>query len=125
MNKKTKHQENEEENLRGFEEFIEGQAEISRNQKTSGNISKKNDAEFEHLTFITTDSVRLTKIKNLLKEKVPLLSKFDQSDNLLSKQKNLREELKDQIFSFVNNDKSSFQKSMSEIFDSYFEEKKN
>jgi hypothetical protein len=124
MTKKTKPPVNEEESLRGFEEFIAEQTEISKTQRSGIVTSRKNDSEFEHLTFITTDAERLIKLKTLLKEKIPFMSNFDQSDHLIKQQITLRQELKSSIFNILNDEKSSFQKSLSEVFDSYFDQKK-
>ena len=56
------------EDLKGFEEFIEGESD--RTFMGKGHPSKK-EVSFEHFTFLTNDSDRLIKLKNLLTEKLP------------------------------------------------------
>jgi len=109
------------EDLKGFEEFIESQPSESHflPRGVGGGI-KKNETGFEHFTFLTNDSTRLTKLKSLLTEKLPFSGKYDQSDKLLRDQKMEVEALKSKIFELSNRPESKYHKSLREIFDSFF-----
>lgn len=126
MDKKKLVKSLEPEDLKGFEEFIEGQpAESSFLPRGVGGSSKKNEAGFEHFTFLTNDSVRLTKLKNLLSERLPFSSRFDQGPRLIKDQSDEIEILKKKIYELSDIEGSSYRKSLSEIFNSFFEPPKN
>ena len=102
--------------LRGFEEFIEGQpADSSFLPK----IPKK-EVSFEHFTFLTNDSNRLLKIKNLMTQKLPFAFKYEQGEKLIHEQQNEMRALKSKLFSLCDAPGSDYRKSLSEVFDSYF-----
>jgi hypothetical protein len=106
------------EDLKGFEEYIDGQSNDT-NFLPRGNTSKK-DVSFEHFTFLTNDSSRLTKLKDLLMDKIPLASKHEQGEKLIEKQQKEILLLKSSIFDHFNKPKSAYRKSTREIFDSFF-----
>ena len=106
------------EDLKGFEEYIDGQSNDS-NFIPRGNSSKK-DVSFEHFTFLTNDSSRLTKLKDLLMDKIPLSSNHEQGEKLIEKQQKEILLLKNNIFDHFNKPKSAYRKSIREIFDSFF-----
>lgn len=109
------------EDLKGFEEFIEGQSnETSFLPKGVGG-GKKDVAGFEHFTFLTNDSVRLTKLKSLLSEKLPFSARFDQSSKLIQEQQEELELMKRKLFEICDKADSPYRKSVSEIFNSFFE----
>ena len=107
------------EDLKGFEEFIDGQ-----NGDTSfmgrGNGTKK-EVSFEHFTFLTNDSIRLNKIKNLLMDKIPFASRFEQGEQLVENQITETKLLKKNLFEHMNQPGSAYRKSLQEIFDGFFE----
>ena len=105
--------------LKGFEEFIEGQPSGSFLPKGVGG-NKKNESGFEHFTFLTNDSQRLTKLNNLLNEKLPFSARFDQGDKLVKEQREELESTKKKLFEICEQKDSPYQKSMAEIFDSFF-----
>lgn len=110
------------EDLKGFEEFIDGQvtdAEIVQR----GNVKK--DTAYEHLTFLTNDSNRLVKQKNLLMNKIPFATQHEQGVRLIKDQQKEIMLLKKSIFEICNKPNSAYRKSMQEIFDSFFEQPKN
>jgi flagellar biosynthesis component FlhA len=112
----------EPDDLKGFEEFIEGQSsETSFLPKGVGGSSKKNEANFEHFTFLANDSVRLTKLKKLLSEKLPFITKFDQSQKLIEEQKTEIEIIRKKLFEVLDQNESTYKKSLREIFNSFFE----
>jgi|GEM_PF-1087018 len=105
--------------IKGFEEFIEGQSdETSFLPKPTGGT--KREVSFEHFTFLTNDSERLARIKNLLTSKLPFSSKFEQGHKLLDEQKNEIILLKNKIFALSDVDQSPYRRSVNEIFDSFF-----
>lgn len=120
MDKKKLLKNLEQEDIKGFEEFIEGQP-----QETSflpkGVAGKKNEAGFEHFTFLTNDSERLTRLKSLLSDKLPFSAKYDQSAKLIKDQKEEIAALRKNLFQHLDEKGSSYRKSLNEIFDSYFE----
>jgi hypothetical protein len=121
MDKKRLVKSLEPEDLKGFEEFIEGQpSETNFLPKGVGGSSKKNESGFEHFTFLTNDAERLTRLKVLLTEKLPFSSRFDQSDKLIKEQKEELVILKKRIFELSDLESSRYRKSLREVFDSFF-----
>ena len=106
------------EDLKGFEEFIDGQGDS--NFLPRGNGTKK-EVSFEHFTFLTNDTVRLSKIKNLLMDKIPFAAHYDQGDHLMQNQLTETKLLKKQLFELMNRPDSAYRKTMQGIFDSFFE----
>ncbi|WP_408097056.1 hypothetical protein ACJVC5_18640 [Peredibacter sp. HCB2-198] len=121
MDKKRLIKSLEPEDLKGFEEFIEGQPSDTSFLPKGVGGAKKEVAGFEHFTFLTNDSVRLTKLKFLLSEKLPFSSRFDQSGKLIQEQKEEIELLKKKMFEVCDKAGSPYRKSISEIFNSFFE----
>lgn len=105
--------------LKGFEEFIDGQSTDS-NFLPRGNGTKK-EVSFEHFTFLSNDTVRLSKVKDLLMDKIPFDSRYEQGDHLISTQENETKLLKKHLFEHMNRPDSAYRTSMKEIFDSFFE----
>jgi hypothetical protein len=102
---------------KGFEDFIEG-------QPNDGNFFAKNSSKreytFEHFTFLTNDSQRLLKLKNVLTEKAPFSSRFDQSAEIIREQKEDIGFMREKIFDVCDQEASPFQQSMAELFDGFF-----
>lgn len=122
MDKKKLIKSLEEDDIKGFEEFIEGQpADSSFLPRGVGGSNKKNEAGFEHFTFLTNDSERLMKLKLLLSEKLPFSSRFDQSAKLIKDQNDELNVLRKKLFESLDKEGSPYRKSLSEIFNSYFE----
>jgi hypothetical protein len=104
--------------LKGFEEFIDGQSSDG-NFLPRGNGTKK-DVNFEHFTFLTNDSDRLTKVKDLLMDKIPFATKFEQGQKLINEQNTEIKLLRKNIFGICNRPDSGYRRSMGEIFNSFF-----
>lgn len=122
MDKKKLLKSNDPEDLKGFEEFIESQPnETSFLPKGVGGSTKKSETGFEHFTFLTNDAERLTRLKQLLSEKLPFSAKFDQSDKLLREQREEIELFKKKLFEVCEETDSPYKKSVREIFNSFFE----
>lgn len=112
----------EPDDLKGFEEFIEGQSsDSSFLPKGVGGATKKNEAGFEHFTFLTNDAERLTKLKKLLSEKLPFSAKFDQSQKLIQEQKGEIDIIRKKLFEVCDQGDSAYKKSLREVFNSFFE----
>lgn len=116
----------ESDDIKGFEEFIDGQsADGNFLPRGVGGSTKKDQAGFEHFTFLTTDADRLMKLKNLLTEKLPFSATFNQSDKLIQDQKNEINLLKTKLFEVLDTTNSPYRKSVEEIFDSFFKPPKS
>lgn len=107
--------------LKGFEEFIDGQSTDTNFLPRGVSGSKKDVPGFEHFTFLTNDSVRLNKMKDLLMDKIPFASKYEQGEKLILDQQKEILLLKKNIFEISNRPDSTYRKSIQEIFDSFFE----
>lgn len=106
--------------VKGFEDFIDGENDKSFMGKSSG--SQKKDINYENFTFLTNDAERLSRLKNLLTEKLPFASRFEQGNQILKDQKAEVQELKNRIFLTSDQEGSPYRKSMGEIFDSFFKQ---
>lgn len=105
--------------MKGFEDFIEGEPDRSFMGKPVPNPNKK-EHTFENLTFLSNDAARLLKIKNLLTEKLPFTTQHEQGKQLIKEQNHDIKEIKDRIFTISDKRNSPYRKSLSEIFDSFF-----
>ena len=111
--------------LKGFEDFIhkaqEEEEELLRSDKNYSSSSKsKNEATFEHLTFLGHDSDRLRKIKDFVGKKIPFATEHQQLEKILEKQKDETEFLREEIFQRSDEKSSSYRKNLSKIFDQFF-----
>lgn len=105
------------EDLKGFEDFIDGQPSDS---SFLPKPATKKEVSFEHFTFLTNDAERLVKLKNLLMAKLPFATKHEQGDKLLTQQKEEINLLKTKLFEICEERESAYRKSTREIFDSFF-----
>lgn len=117
MDKKKFPVKNGPEDIKGFEEFIEG--EQDRSFMGRGNPAKK-EVSFEHFTFLTNDSERLSKLKNLLTDKLPFMAKFPQGESILEDQNEELAGLREELLEFNDARGSNYRKSLEEVFDIYF-----
>jgi hypothetical protein len=106
------------EEMKGFEEFIDGEPSTS---KFLPRGSQKKEVAYEHFTFLSNDATRLIKQKNLLMDKIPFAEKYEQGEKLIQDQQKEIILLKKSIFEICNRPQSAYRKSMSELFDSFFE----
>ncbi|MGE3611616.1 MAG: hypothetical protein AB7I27_18650 [Bacteriovoracaceae bacterium] len=102
--------------IRGFEEFLEDYGD----DITLINKNNKKDPSFENFTFLTDDSNRLTKIKLLLGSKLPFSAKHGQGEYLIREANRENEFLRKKLLEICDNPGSGYRKSLSEIFDSFF-----
>lgn len=107
----------DQEDLSGFEDFIEGQ---SGDTSFLPKIQNKKEVSFEYFTFLANDAERLVKLKNLLSDKLPFAIKFEQGNQIIEKQKDEIILTKAGLFEINDAEKSSYRRSLSEIFDSFF-----
>jgi hypothetical protein len=105
-----------EEEVKGFEEFIEGQPDDSGYPARN----PKKDTSIEHFTFLTNDSMRLMKIKELIAEKMPFATKHEQGQQLINGLEAEKSILKKNLFELFKQSQSGYQKSVGEIFNSFF-----
>lgn len=113
----------DEKSIKGFEEFIEFHLKSKKHLlKPQSRATTKEDKGPYVYNFLANDYNRLTKLNNLFTEKIPFVSKFDQSEILISEQKNQLELIKKYITSHSLKHDSDFRKSMREVFDNYFKE---
>lgn len=118
MDKKHSLKDIPENDLIGFEEFVDGQSSEA-SFLPRGNAAKK-DVGFEHFTFLSNDAARLNKLKDLLMDKIPFASRFEQGEKLEQVQQKEIEILKKNIFQVSNKPSSAYRRSMQDIFDSFF-----
>lgn len=105
--------------LKGFEEFIDSQSTESH-FLPRGNGTKK-EVSFEHFTFLSNDTVRLSKVKDLLMDKIPFAARYEQGDHLIANQLKEINLLKKQLFEVMNRPNSAYRNSLQQIFDNFFE----
>lgn len=111
------------EDIQGFEEFIDSQPKDTN--FLPKNTTNKKENSFEHFEFLTTDSQRLLKVKNLFSSKLPFIIKYHQADVLIKQQKTEINFLKNNLFIMSDKKDSPYRKSLKDIFDSYFEPAKD
>ena len=105
------------EELKGFEEFIDGES-VDTDFLPRG--PQKKEASYEHFTFLTNDSERLIRQKELLKNKMSFTAKYEQGEKLIQDQQKEIVLLKKNIFELSNKPGTPYMKSIKEIFDSFF-----
>lgn len=110
------------EDLKGFEEFIDGQSSDTNFLPRPNN---KKEVSFEHFTFLTNDSERLSRLKDLLMDKLPFSNRYEQGAQLIGEQKKEVNLLKKHLFEISNKPGSPYRKSLAEIFNSFFEPPKS
>lgn len=108
------------EDLKGFEEFIEGEPKDANFLPRGVGGGTKRETNFEHFTFLTNDAERLSRLKRLLSEKLPFAGKHQQGAMILNAQKNDLKVMRRKIFEEANRPGSGYRSSLSEIFDSFF-----
>lgn len=107
------------EELQGFEEFIDAQSKDTNFLPKPTGTKKENS--FEHFEFLTTDSQRLIKVKNLFSRKLPFTTKYHQAQVLIKQQKAEISFIKNNLFIMSDKKDSLYRKSLRDVFDNYFE----
>lgn len=120
MDKKKFGKNNIPEDLKGFEEFIEGQPQDSNFLPRGVGGGTKRETSFEHFTFLSNDSQRLVRLRHLLSEKLPFTSKHPQGDKLINAQQIDLKTLRKKLFEESNKPDSGYRRSLGEIFDTFF-----
>ncbi len=108
------------EDLKGFEEFIEGQPTDSHFLPRGVGGGIKKEVSFEHFTFLTNDGDRLHNLKLLLSSKIPFSRKYEQGKKLLDEEVEEVSHLRTELFNLQNEKDSPYRKSLREIFGSFF-----
>lgn len=104
--------------IQGFEEFIESQPKDTNFLPRPTNSKK--ESSFEFFEFLSSDAQRLLKIKNLLSQKLPFLTRYHQAEILIKQQKAEINFIKNNLFLLSDKKDSLYRKSLSDIFDNYF-----
>lgn len=104
--------------LKGFEEFVEGQPKGAFLPRSAG--GNKKETNFENFTLIITDADRLGKLKTMLNEKLPFAAKFEQGQGLLKEQREEIQDLQKLIFEISNVKGSAYRRTLEDTFNSYF-----
>lgn len=105
--------------MKGFEEFVDGQS--SGNFLPRPVAGNKKETSFENFTFLTTDTERLTRLKCLLNEKLSFVARYEQGSALMKDQKEDIRDTQKKIFEESDKPESAYRKSLSDIFNAYFE----
>ncbi len=100
--------------LKGFEDFIDGVTENSTQEKNP------KSAGGEALSFILNDNERLKKLSQLVSDQLPLARNHSQGERIIEHQRNLNRQLKHQLFAMLNPPDSTLQKSLTEVWDRFF-----
>ncbi len=108
------------EDLKGFEEFIEGQPADSHFLPRGVGGGIKKEVSFEHFTFLTNDGERLQNLKLLLSSKIPFSRKFEQGKKLMEEEMEEVRHLRSELFDVQNEKDSPYRKSLREIFGNFF-----
>lgn len=108
------------EDLKGFEEFIEGQPTDSHFLPRGVGGGTKKEVSFEHFTFLTNDGERLQNLKLLLSSKIPFSRKYEQGKKLMEEEMEEVRHLRSELFDIQNEKDSSYRKSLREIFSTFF-----
>jgi hypothetical protein len=109
------------EDLKGFEEFVEGQPENTNFLPRPAVTGQRKETSFENFDFLKTDGERLIKLQALLNEKLPFAAKYEQGNSLIKEQREEIQDLQAKIFEMSDKEDSAYRRSLSEIFDSFFE----
>jgi hypothetical protein len=109
------------EELKGFEEFIEGHRKNDNFLPRPSVSGTKKETSFEHFTFLSTDAMRLARLNNLLNVKLPFAAKYDQGNVLIKEQLETINQLQNSLFNICDQPDSAYRKSAAEIFDSFFQ----
>ena len=121
MDKKRIPKIDSEEDIKGFEEYIEGQAKETRFLPRQTVSLTKKETAFEHLTFLATDAERLNRINKMLGDKLPFTKKFNQGMAIIKHQRDEVTQLKAKIFGISDQVDSNYRKSLNEVFNSFFD----
>ncbi len=108
------------EDLKGFEEFIEGQPSDSHFLPRGVGGGTKKEVSFEHFTFLTNDGERLQNLKLLLSSKIPFSRKYEQGKKLMEEEMEEVRHLRSELFDIQNEKDSNYRKSLREIFTTFF-----
>lgn len=108
------------EDLKGFEEFIEGQSTETNFLPRGLGGGMKKEVSFEHFTFLINDSERLQNLKLLLSSKIPFSRKYEQGKKLVEEGTDEVRHLRSELFDVQNEKDSPYRKSLREIFNTFF-----
>lgn len=111
------------EELQGFEEFIESQPKDTNFLPRPAQAKK--ESSFEFFEFLNSDAQRLLKVKDLFSQKLPFFAKHAQAEILIKHQKSEIAFMKNNLFLVSDKKDSLYRKSLRDVFDHYFKPPKD
>lgn len=100
--------------LIGFKDFIDHEA------KQSAPKASRRDNDFELITFLEQDSIRLTKHIEAFEEKVYVIKNFPQEEKLLAQQERILKAKKETMLGLCSRNDSPLILNLSELFQIFF-----
>lgn len=116
MDKKKLPRNGAQDDLKGFEDFLD-QVEETRGTVETGPVKNVGG---ENYTFLENDHVRLKKIARLVADKLPVMREHSQGEKLIEHQRKRNNQLKAELFRQLGAPGSTLEKSMAGIFNSFF-----
>lgn len=105
--------------LKGFEEFLDHVENDSAIDKVNKNIGGEN------LSFLHHDNTRLKKVAALVAQKLPVAKQHEQGPKLIEQQRHVNAQLKNDLFRLLDKKASPLQRSLADLWDGFFYDKKN
>jgi hypothetical protein len=119
MDKKKTMRNQASDDLKGFEEFLDHVDQDSSVDKVSKNIGG------ESLTFLLHDNTRLKKVAALVAQKIPVARSHDQGPTIIEQQRHVNAQLKNDLFRILDRKASPLQRTLADLWDGFFYDKKN
>ncbi len=113
MDKKKDIHHGQADDLKGFEEFID-HLEPASSEKTPRHQNA------ESITFLLNDHVRLQKVAALLSDTLPVIQKYSQGEKIIANQLHQNAMLRDELFALLNSEQSPLHKTLSNLWNGFF-----
>ncbi len=108
----------DDEDLSGFEEFIEEFEPEIQEKKKKG----KNKFNSEINSYIDDEKKRLSKLSEFFHSKMKNADQYQQSSDLISKQKSFNRVCRERLNKRFQEEDSDFQKNLKQLFENHFKE---
>ena len=105
--------------LKGFEEFLDHVDHDNSVDKVNKNIGG------ESLTFLHHDNNRLKKVASLVAQKLPVARHHEQGPKIIEQQRHVNAQLKNDLFRLLDKRASPLQRTLADLWDGFFYDKKN
>ena len=105
--------------LKGFEEFLDHVDNEGGVDKVNKNIGG------ESLTFLYHDNTRLKKVASLVAQRLPVARTHEQGPKIIEQQRHLNAQLKNDLFRILDKKASPLQRTLGDLWDGFFYDKKN